>query len=102
VTALAAGNMSSAAEFVVSTLGALAEDNPGAERLRETLRVFLDAADNAPRAATRLHTHRNTVLQRVARATELLGFAPGDRRLALGLALELSHHLGPRVLARTQ
>ncbi|WP_425476075.1 helix-turn-helix domain-containing protein, partial [Mycobacteroides abscessus] len=45
--------------------------------------------------------HRNTVLQRVARAAELLGFAPGDRRLALGLALELGHRLGHRVLTRT-
>lgn len=101
VTALATENISRAAEFVQSTLGALAEDNPGAERLRETLRVFLEEADNAPRTATRLHTHRNTVLQRVARAAELLGFAPGDRRLALGLALELGHRLGHRVLTRT-
>lgn len=101
VTALAAENIGRAAEFVQSTLGVLAEDNPGAERLRATLRVFLEEADNAPRTATRLHTHRNTVLQRVARATELLGFAPGDRRLALGLALELAHHLGHRVLTNT-
>lgn len=101
VTALSSDNLSRAGEFVISTLGPLAEDSPGAERLRETLRVFLDEADNAPRTATRLHTHRNTVLQRVARASELLGFAPGDRRLALGLALELAHHLGPRVLTRT-
>jgi hypothetical protein len=47
-------------------------------------RVYLDEADNAPPAATRLDTHRSTVLQRVARATELLGYHPGERRLALG------------------
>jgi DNA-binding PucR family transcriptional regulator len=61
--------------------------------LRETLRVFLEVAENAPRAAERLHTHRNTVLQRVARATELLGYPPGERRLAVELALELRRRL---------
>ncbi|MFD7009787.1 PucR family transcriptional regulator, partial [Rhodococcus jostii] len=101
VTALAAQNPDRAADFVATTLGPLAADTPSAARLRETLRVFLDEADNAPRAAVRLHTHRNTVLQRVARATELLGHPPGERRLALELALELAHQIGPRVLTRT-
>lgn len=100
VTALAARDQERAAEFVAATLGPLAVDSPTAARLRETLRVFLDEAENAPRAAERLHTHRNTVLQRVERATELLGRRPGERRLALELALELAHRLGARVLAR--
>jgi DNA-binding PucR family transcriptional regulator len=98
VTALAAQDQERAAEFVTATLGALAADTPGTARLRETLRVFLDEAENAPRAAARLHMHRNTVLQRVARATELLGHRPGERRLPVALALELAHQLGPRVL----
>ena len=101
VTALAAHDEDRAAEFVAATLGPLAADEPSAARLRDTLRVFLDEADNAPRAAARLHTHRNTVLQRVARATDLLGHRPGARRLELMLALELAHHLGRRVLAAT-
>jgi DNA-binding PucR family transcriptional regulator len=100
VTALAAQDQGRAAEFVATTLGPLAADDPNAARLRETLRVFLDEAENAPRAAARLHTHRNTVLQRVARAAELLDHRPGERRLALELALELAHQLGPRVLTR--
>jgi DNA-binding PucR family transcriptional regulator len=100
VTALAARDRALAADFVASTLGSLAADTPSAERLRETLRVFLDEAENAPRTAERLHTHRNTVLQRVARATEILGRRPGERRLACELALELAHRLGPRVLTR--
>ncbi|SNR84386.1 hypothetical protein SAMN06265360_12262 [Haloechinothrix alba] len=37
-----------------STLGPLAVDTPSAARLRETLRVFPDEAENAPRAV-RLH-----------------------------------------------
>ncbi len=101
VTALAAHDERRAAEFVAATLGPLAADEPNAARLRESLRVFLDEADNAPRAAARLHTHRNTVLQRIARATELLGHDVGERRLALALALELAHRLGPRVLVRS-
>ncbi|MEB3033255.1 PucR family transcriptional regulator [[Mycobacterium] nativiensis] len=101
VTELAAQNLDRAAEFVATTLGPLAADDPSAERLRETLRVFLDEAENAPRAAARLHAHRNTVLQRVARATDLLGHPPGTRRLAVELALELAHQIGPRVLTRS-
>ena len=84
-----------AAEFVAATLGPLAEVSPAASRLRETLRVYLEEADNAPRAAARLYTHRNTVLKRIARITELLGYAPGERRLAVELALELRRHLRP-------
>ncbi|HEX7322680.1 MAG TPA: helix-turn-helix domain-containing protein [Mycobacterium sp.] len=98
VTVLAAQNADRATEFVVATLGPLAADTAQAERLRETLRVYLDEAENAPRAAARLHTHRNTVLQRVARATELLGHRPGEHRLAVELALELVRQIGPRVL----
>jgi DNA-binding PucR family transcriptional regulator len=102
VTALAARDERRAADFVAATLGPLAADDAGAWRLRETLRVFLEEAENAPRAAARLHTHRNTILQRIARATELLGHRPGERRLAVELALELARRLGPRVLVRVE
>ncbi len=95
VIALAAQDEGRAREFVQATLGPLAADSPTATRLRETLRVFLEEADHGPRTAARLHTHRNTVLQRVARATELLGHPPGERRLAVALALELRRRLGP-------
>ncbi len=96
ITALAAQDEQRATEFVHATLGPLAADSASAARLRETLRIFLDEAENAPRAAARLHTHRNTVLQRVARASDLLGYRPGERRLALALALELRRRLGHR------
>ena len=82
-----------ALDFVARTLGPLAADTRQAARLRETLRVFLEEAEHAPRAAQRLHAHRNTVLQRVRKATELLGHAPGDRRLAVELALELHRRM---------
>jgi DNA-binding PucR family transcriptional regulator len=95
ITALAAQDEQRARDFVARTLGPLADDTPTAARLRDTLRVHLEEAENAPRAAVRLHMHRNTVLQRVARAAELLGFRPGSRRLAVELALEL-HRMGIR------
>src|SRR6478736_2370204 len=93
VTALAAHDPRAASQFIAATLGPLGEESPAAARLRETLRVYLEEADNAPRAAARLYTHRNTVLKRIARATELLGYSPGERRLAVELALELRRHL---------
>lgn len=94
ITALTAHDPRRAADFVAATLGRLAEDTPTAARLRQTLRVYLDEADHAPRTAARLNTHRNTILHRVARASELLGHPPGERRLAVALALELHSRLG--------
>lgn len=81
-------------DFVHDTLRGLAADTPRAARLRETLRIYLAEASNAARAATRLHTHRNTVRQRVESATELLGYDPEDHRLAVELALDLKHQFG--------
>jgi DNA-binding PucR family transcriptional regulator len=97
VVALAGHDEEQAAEFMSSLLGPLGADDATAARLRETVRVYLDEGGNAPRAAARLHTHRNTVLHRVARAEELLGHPVGERRLALALALELERRLGPRL-----
>ncbi|MAU81980.1 MULTISPECIES: PucR family transcriptional regulator [Gordonia] len=87
-----------ASQLVSDTLGALAADGERADRLRTTLRVYLSEADNASTTAERLHTHRNTILQRVGKATELLGHPPGERRLAVMTALDIVHFLGPRVL----
>jgi DNA-binding PucR family transcriptional regulator len=98
VITLAAQDEEQATEFVASVLGSLGDSDPAMGRLRETLRVYLEEGENSPRAARRLNTHRNTVLHRVARAEEVLGHPVGDRRLALAVALELAHRLGPRVL----
>ncbi|WP_331769697.1 helix-turn-helix domain-containing protein (plasmid) [Embleya sp. NBC_00888] len=85
-------------EFIRSALGPLCGTEPALVTLRSTLRVYLDEGGNAPRTAERLHTHRNTVLHRVARAEALLGFRVAERRLAVSLALELLHRLGNRAL----
>jgi len=99
VTALVARDPRRMLDFVRTTLGPLAGEDAAAARLRETLHIYLREGENAPRAAERLYTHRNTVLQRIARAEELLGHPIADRRLELALALELSHRLGGRALA---
>ena len=56
--------------------------------------MYLREGDNAARAARRLNTHRNTVLHRIARAEEALGYPLSERRLALAVALEASAQLG--------
>ncbi|MDT3397703.1 helix-turn-helix domain-containing protein [Streptomyces sp. B1866] len=98
VVALAGRDQEQTQEFTAGALGPLAGAGAGLETLRDTVRVYLDEGGNAPRAARRLHTHRNTVLHRVARAEALLGHPVGERRLALALALELVHRLGDRAL----
>ena len=90
VVALAGRDTAAAKEFVAAVLGDLAGGDASTERLRETARVFLEEGSNAPRAAQRLHLHRNTVLYRVARAEELLSHPMAERRLAVMLALELA------------
>jgi PucR C-terminal helix-turn-helix domain/GGDEF-like domain len=83
-----------AARFVKSTLGNLADDIPQLEDLRETMRIYLQEGENASRAAERLHTHRNTVHYRVARAQELIGSDLSGRRLETAMALELADWFG--------
>lgn len=83
-------------QFIAETLGPLAADNAATGRLRETLRIYLQEADNSAATAVRLNTHRNTILHRVARAQELLGRPIAPRRLTLALALETAHLLGTR------
>jgi DNA-binding PucR family transcriptional regulator len=56
-------------EFVHNTLG---DFEASENELQENVRVFVEEQCNASRAATRLYTHRNTLLRRLARADELL------------------------------
>jgi hypothetical protein len=60
-------------------------------QLLATLRTYLDVESNASETASRLHVHRNTVLQRLTRVRELLPLdldEPADR-LAVQVALKL-------------
>ncbi|GII98257.1 hypothetical protein Slu03_06350 [Sediminihabitans luteus] len=99
--ALAGADTARARAFVAEALGGLAADDATLDDLRRTLLVYFEEGESAPRAAARLFTHRNTVLQRVARAVTLVGAPLAQRRLRVFLALELAHRLGRDVLTPT-
>lgn len=92
VVALATQDESRATEFVHRTLGHLAT---APIELRETLRTYLREQCNLTRTAAALFAHRNTVMTRLDRARGLLPEGWEERILAVGLALEIEHVLGP-------
>lgn len=77
--------------FVQRTLGDLATADPV---LRQTLRVYAREQFSASRAAQVLYTHRNTVLNRLQRAEQLLPAPLAGRGLEVALALEIVHWTG--------
>lgn len=79
-------------EFMARTLGPLATADP---ELRATVRTYVREQFNASRAARALFTHRNTVLNRLHRAEELLPLSLTENSLEIGVALEIAHWLGP-------
>ena len=96
VAALAAHDPRRAAEFIAAILGPLATDEPAAVRLRETLRVYLEEAENAPaKSRPALHPPQHDPQADRAHCVAVLGYPPGQRRLAVELALELRRHLPP-------
>jgi DNA-binding PucR family transcriptional regulator len=86
-------------DFMRRKLGGLAADDPNTDRLRENVLVWLREGCNSTRAASRLDTHKNTVLYRLQRAEEALGHPLEDDRLGLELALTLAERLGLRMVA---
>jgi DNA-binding PucR family transcriptional regulator len=62
-----------------------------ADRLAETLLAWLESADNAGAAASRLHVHPQTVRYRLRQLTELFGdgLNDPDARFALQVALRV-------------
>ncbi|MDD7931162.1 PucR family transcriptional regulator [Actinomycetospora straminea] len=93
--ALLCADRDGALAWVRRVLGPLADPDPGAERLRETLRVFLATGGSLASTAKRLQVHRNTVKYRVGRAHEVRGRPLGDDRLDVELALLACAWLGP-------
>ena len=77
-----------------AVLGDLAGPGEELERLRETLRVFLEEGENAVAAGQRLFVHRNTVKYRVDRALSLLPGPIGRHRLEVALALRYCECVG--------
>jgi hypothetical protein len=96
--AVLAKDLVMARELVASALGPLGADDEGMERLRETLRVFLDERRSFLATAEKVHLHKNTVKYRVDKAVEARGRSLDDGRLDLELALLACRHLGRSVL----
>jgi DNA-binding PucR family transcriptional regulator len=91
VASLVASDDERARAFARRTLGNLATADPV---LCTTLSVYLRGDASAARAARVLYTHRNTVLNRIARAEQLLPTPLEGHGLAIGLALEIVQWLG--------
>ncbi len=72
-------DVESAGRFTRRELGPLADPELAHRPLRDTLRAVLEPRGGISHAARALGVHRNTVLQRVRKAEELLGH-PSDQR----------------------
>ncbi|MFN8112768.1 MAG: helix-turn-helix domain-containing protein [Solirubrobacterales bacterium] len=91
LVALAAADEPLATSFATRRLGPLAGADPV---LRETLLAWIRADLNASAAAKAVFAHRNTVLNRIDRARELLPESIEGQAVELGLALEIERWLG--------
>jgi DNA-binding PucR family transcriptional regulator len=96
--AMLTSDLEAARRLVAKSLGGLAADTEGAERLRETLLTFLSEKGSYTATAERVHLHKNTVRYRVDRAVEERGRPLDDERLELELALVAARWLGASVL----
>ena len=96
--AMLAADLDSTRRLVGNALGGLASDTEGAERLRDTLLIFLAEKGSYTATAERMHLHKNTVKYRVDKAVEERGRPLDDGRLELELALVACRWLGASVL----
>ncbi len=96
--ALLSASMDATRRLVRTALGGLADDTEAAERLRETLRVFLSTRNSFAATAELVHLHKNTVKYRVDKAVELRGRGVDEDRLDLELALIACRWLGPAAM----
>jgi DNA-binding PucR family transcriptional regulator len=77
------------AAFVRRELAGLAAADESANRLRETLRIYLRRGGDAAVTGELLQLHPNTVRYRVRQAEKLLGHSVQQRRVQIELALEI-------------
>ncbi|RDH74217.1 PucR family transcriptional regulator [Mycolicibacterium moriokaense] len=87
--ALVGRDVDAASAWVSEVLGPLASNTDNDERLRETLRVFLQTGASYKAAAAELNMHFNTVKYRVQRAEERRGRPIAADRIDVELALLL-------------
>jgi DNA-binding PucR family transcriptional regulator len=90
LVSLASADVEQARAFVAHELGPLARGDAETLRLAKTLAVYLAEGSSLDRAARRLGVHRNTVLNRVRRARQLLGHDLRERTLELQVALAIA------------
>jgi DNA-binding PucR family transcriptional regulator len=77
--------------FVKRTLGEFESASP---ELRTAVRMFVNEQCNASRAASRLFTHRNTLLRQLSRADQLLPRPLGENSVSVAVALDVLHWRG--------
>jgi DNA-binding PucR family transcriptional regulator len=99
--ALLCADLEATKAWVADTLGPLAADEENAERLRETVRIFLNLGSSHTAAAEQLMLHKNSVQQRIARAEALRGRPFREDRADVELALRACQLLGAAVLGPT-
>uniref|UniRef100_UPI0017F587ED PucR family transcriptional regulator n=1 Tax=Sporichthya sp. TaxID=65475 RepID=UPI0017F587ED len=86
------------ARFVADQLGELAAGGEREQRLRTTVRNYLDGGANVRAVARDLNYHRNTIQHRLDLAARLRGRPLEDDRSGLALALQVAEHYGAAVL----
>jgi DNA-binding PucR family transcriptional regulator len=100
--ALLCSDLAATRIWVLDTLGGLATDDDATERLRETVRVFLNLGSSHTATAERLNLHKNSVQYRIAKAESLRGRPLRTDRADVELALRACRLLGPVVLAQPE
>jgi len=84
--AILASDVAQAGELAGAVLADIDTLEPcEAELMLDTLQAWFDAAGSSAKAAERLHCHRNTVINRLARIAELTGRSTADPRDAAEL-----------------
>jgi DNA-binding PucR family transcriptional regulator len=86
LVSLVTENPDRAGQFIKDTLGELETASP---EIRTAVLAFVTEQCNASRAATRLYTHRNTLLRRLSRAEQLLPRPLEENSVNVAVALDV-------------
>jgi hypothetical protein len=78
-----------ARRFVKAELGALAAADEHTARLRSTLHAYFDENMSPVRTARRLGVNKNTIVYRIGKVEEILGYPVPERRRELEAAVQL-------------
>jgi DNA-binding PucR family transcriptional regulator len=87
LVSLMSADQPAARAFVHRTLGKLAGNEKGMDRIRQTVHAVTDAGGNLDAAATCLSVHKNTVRYRLEQAEAILGHPLRERRADIEIAL---------------